>query len=242
MRVLRGWPIACAAAQGRALIALLGAVCLIPLVAGCGSQAALHPALQLGPEQVDKAEERAKGLIQAGADPSHMLTRLTEDVNVRVSGSVVLRKAAACWPPQELAFEIAQQGDDSDAGLQRAAEAALKRLTRELKFVAFVEMATSRDPATITFAMRTSRDATEYPPIVVPLPVHLSDTRSGLDPTAPPAALWSYEIWFPISGSPGYPPIDESVTSLCLVVKDGESAAECWFNMPVATSSGNLDF
>jgi len=242
MRVLHAWPFACAAAQRRALIALLGAVCLIPLVAGCGSQAALHPALQLGPEQVEKAEERAKGLIQTGADPSHIFSRLTRDANVRVSGSVVLRKAAACWPQQELTFEIAQQGDDSNAGMERAAGQALKRLRREIKFVAFVEMPIGRDPATITFAMRTSRDTVEYPPTAVSPPVHLRDLRSALDPDAPPAALWSYEIWFPIAGGPGYPPIDESVASLCLVVRDSESAAECWFDLPIATSSGNIGF
>jgi hypothetical protein len=196
----------------------------------------------MGPQQVEKAKERAKALIQAGADPSQVYTRLTQEASLRVSPGVILRKAAACWPQQELAFEIAQQGDDSDEGMKRAAEGALKRLERELKFVAFVEMPTGRDPVTITFAMRTGREGVEYPPTAVSAPVHLRDVVSRLDPNAPPVALWSYDVWFLMTGSPGFPAIDEHVASLCLVVKDGGSEAECWFDLPFVAAGGSPGF
>jgi hypothetical protein len=218
----------------------LAAVGLLPLIPACSSRAQINPGLQLSSSQIEKAKTRAKSLIRSGADPYSAYGSLMHEVNVRVSAEVILRKAAACWPQQELAFQIAQQEDDTDAGLQRAADEAVRRLGRELKFMATVEMPVGSDPAGITFAMRTHPGNTEYPPISVSTPFHLRDYTSALDPTAPPASLWAYDIWFPIAGSPGYPAIDESVRSVCLVVKQGESQAEAWFDLPRATMTSGI--
>ncbi len=185
---------------------------------------------------MDRAKLRAKRLIQAGSDPQKILDRLMQDVNVAISADVIVRKAAACWPEEELTYEIAQKGDTSDKGLQQAADEAMKRLEREMKFIVTVELPMGRDPTEISFGMCTNRGDVEYPPISVAQPVHLRDYLSALDPNMPPGSLWSYEIWFPISGSPGYPPVEVGVHSLCLLVKDGNASAEAWFKIPRASS------
>ena len=210
----------------------LVAAALLPLIPACSGRAALNEALKLTPSQIEKAKTRAKSAIRSGADPYSVYGGMMRDVNARISADVILREAAACWPQQELAFQIAQNGDETDAGLQRAADEAVRRLERELKFMATVEIPIGRDPADITFAMRTQQGGVEYPPISVSTPFHLRDYTSALDPSTPPAGLWAYDMWFPIAGSPGYPPIDSSVSSICLVVKHGESEAEAWFTLP----------
>lgn len=170
-------------------------------------------------------------MAKSGADPYRAYGGLFRDVNTRLSADVIIRQAAACWPQSEIAFEIAQQRDPSESAVKRAVDRALKRVERQLKFVVILQISKSRDPASITFAMQ-GPGGTEYPPVAVAAPIYLRDVLSGLDPNMPPAAMYSYDVYFPIAGSPGYPPIDTSVSRLGLVVRDGESEATEWFNLP----------
>lgn len=203
---------------------------LLSLLSGCGNQVELNPALVAQPEDIDRGTAVGKSLIANGADPYQAFAAQMQDVNVRVSADVIIRQAAACWPRSEIAFEIAKQGDASDAGVQKALSEALQYLQGEIRFVVVLQLPDSRDPASIDFEMRALN--TKYPPIAVEKPIFVREVSSALDPDMPPSSLWSYNVSFPISGSPGYPPIDVSVSSLTVAVKDGESEAEICFSLP----------
>ncbi len=222
--------------RGRAIgVWCVCALALAGLGGGCSSRAQINPGLQVTPYQMDRAKERAKRVIRAGADPNRIINSLMKDVNVSISANVVVTKAAACWPQDELAYEIALKGDDSDQGLQRAADEAMKKLERQMRFIVNVQLPLGRDPSEISFALSTGQRNVEYPPVSVAQPVHLRDYMSALDPNTPPSSLWSYDVWFPIAGSPGYPPIGVGTQSLCLLVKDGDATAEAWFRIPQAS-------
>jgi hypothetical protein len=203
---------------------------LLPMVSGCGNQVELNPALVPQQEDIDQGTAAGKALIAAGADPYQAFSRLMQDINIRVSADVVIRQAAVCWPRAEIAFEIAEQGDASDTGIQKAVTEALFRLRSELRFVVVVQIPDARDPASVGFEMRAL--STSYPPVAVEKPVLIRAVSSALDPDMPPSSLWSYDVSFPISGSPGYPPIDTNTTFVTLVVKDGEAEGDITVTFP----------
>jgi hypothetical protein len=177
------------------------------------------------------AKERGKRLIQEGADPYKVYGSPREEVNTRISPDLIFRQAIACWPKNEVAFEVARQGDASERAVRHAAVEAQRRTERELKFLVILQMPQFRDPAEIQFVMRSNR-GNEYPPLAVETPTKLRDILVGLDPNMPPSALYRYEVHFPLTGSPGYPPIDTTVSSVGVVVRDGGSEGEQWFSLP----------
>jgi hypothetical protein len=202
----------------------LAAVALALIVQGCSSREALNPVFQPEPEEYQRAIERGQYIIKCGDSPYTAYRGAVDLVNVRAAPDVIIREAACCWPTDEIAFAVAAQGDASDAAADRAARQALRRAERELKFVVVIQLPKNRDPedSGITFTMRSSLGQS-YPPIAVETPVYVRDVATALDPSMPPAALYSYTIRFPIRGSPGYRPITPDVTSLDLIVQSGES-------------------
>jgi hypothetical protein len=217
-RAGRAWSLAAGLALGACV--LLGP--------GCSSQEALHPALRLEEEDYQKAVARGRNLI--GGDP-YQAYRFTEQP-LRVTPEVTIRGAACCWPKDQIVFAIAKQNDPSDAAVMRAAREARRRAEREIGFAVELVIRKTRDPSSVRFLMRTSTGQT-YPPLAVDTPVYLRDVATALDePNTPPAALYGYDLHFPIQGSPGYPPVGPEVTSLSLVVQDGELEASINFPMP----------
>lgn len=204
------------------------AASLAVLLSGCSAKERYHSALVVLDEDISRGTSRGKSLIAGGANPSDAYASRIEDVNLRVSSDVVLRSAGLGLPADEVAYQIALGGDDSDAGIRRAVTNALKTMERELKTIAVVQVAKSRDPASIEFALRTNI-GTDYPPIAVETPTFLRDVTAAYDPTAPPAVLYSYVIHFPARGGPGVPAIGPTVSSLSLVVRDGEYEGKATF-------------
>jgi len=213
------------------LAVALGAGTVLLALVGCSNREVLHPAFRLEEKDYERAVERGRSLVSCGDDPYRAYSRAGQDVSLRVSPDVVVRQAACCWPKDEIAFAIAKQGDASDVGVARAAKQARKRVQREVKFSVVLQMPKARDPATISFQMRSSVGQV-YPPIAVETPVYLRDVSSALDPDMPAAALYSFDVHFPIRGSPGYPPIGPEVSYLQLIVEDGDSQATVDFPMP----------
>jgi len=204
------------------------AASLAVLLSSCSAKERYHSALVVLDEDISRGTSRGKSLIASGANPSDAYASRIEDVNLRVSSDVVLRSAGLGLPADEIAYQIALGGDDSDAGIRRAVTNALKTMERELKTIAVVQVAKSRDPASIEFALRTNI-GTDYPPIAVETPTFLRDVTAAYDPTAPPAVLYSYIIHFPARGGPGVPAIGPTVSSLSLVVRDGEYEGKATF-------------
>jgi len=219
-------------------VLLLGLAALLPLlVAGCASNVNMNPALKVEPKDMEAAKQRGVGLLNAGADPYSVYSWTTKSVNVRVSGDVVLQDAALCLPKDEIAFAIAKSGDKSEAGVNRAAEEAAQRASNEVKFSVVLQVAKAKDPTSVQFEMRTNTGQS-YPPLAVEAPTFIRDIVSALDPTAPPGALYGYDVRFPARGSPGYPPIDISVSSVTLVVKDGQSEGSADFYLTTTPRRG----
>jgi hypothetical protein len=190
----------------------------------------LHPALRLEQQDYERAVERGKNLVLCGDNPYKAYSS-TKSVAVRVTPGVMIREATCCWPGDEIAFAIAKQGEGSEAAIARAAQQARKRVGREIKFWVAVQLPKARDPRELTFLMRTNMGQS-YPPIAVETPVYLRDIASALDPDLAASALYAFDLHFPIRGSPGYPAIGPEVTSLQLVVQDGDAEATVEFALP----------
>jgi hypothetical protein len=214
--------------------ALLAATVLgFSLIAGgCSSRETLHPALRIDDEDMSRAVRRGKGVIAAGSDPEEALKWRLEDINVRVSGDVILRSAGCCYPQDEVCYRVAVGGDKSDAGVRRAVNEALKTIGNELRCLATVQLPKTKDPASIDFALRTSLGV-EYPPIAVQTPQWVRDITPIYDASGTSSALYYYVIRFPVRGGPGVPPVGPNVRSLSLIVKDGDAEASATFNLPV---------
>jgi hypothetical protein len=203
-------------------MALLAVGAAVLAGTGCGGRAELHPALRVENEDLQRAISKGRSLIRQEADVDEARTWALRDANVRVSREVIIRKAGCSWPVDEIALAIAEQGDDSDAGVRRAARRAMRLLERELKFMVVMQVPKSRDPASVEFALRTSRGV-EYPPIAVETPTFLREVVSPFDADAPRGAMYYYVVRFPIRGGPGVPPVGPTVSALNLVVRDGQS-------------------
>jgi len=215
--------------RGRA--AVVGAGCLALLAAGCSAESRINPVFRIDNTQLDRAISSGKNAIMGGVDPNDLLANQMVDVNLRVSSGVILRSAGCCWPNQEIAYHIAMAGDSSDAGIRRAVSAAMRLVERELKCVATIQIPVDRDPTSVAFALRTSTGV-EYPPMAVEKPVFVRNVTSVYDPTAPAGALYFYVIRFPVRGGPGVPPVGPNVSSLNLVVRDGDAEAQVNFPIP----------
>jgi hypothetical protein len=207
-----------------------GALLLALALLGCSSNVTLNSAFRIEPKDVDKATERGVSLLKSGGDPYSVYKWSTKSVNERVSQQIIVQDAALCLPKDEIAFAIVKQGDPSDSAVKRAVSQAVKRASNEVKFSVVLQITTGRDPKTVEFEMRTNTGGV-YPPLAVEEPVMLRTVSSVLDPTAPPSALWGYDVHFPLRGSPGYPPIDTSVNTLYLVVRDGQSESRIPFDL-----------
>ena len=205
------------AALGALLVALAWLGC------GCSSREAIHPGLRVDQQEFDRAVERGRSLVASGADPYQAYGGCTQSVNQRLSGNVILREVSCGWPAQEIAFAIAKQGKSDDTAVQMTAREARRRAEKEIKFSAILQLPKDYDVSRLSFSMRSSLGQI-YPPIAVEQPIYLRDVSSALDPSMPPSALYAFEVRFPIQGSPGYPAIGPEVTSLQLVVQEGESA------------------
>ncbi len=208
-----------------------GALSLIVLAGGCTSREVLHPALRPSTNDTSRAVNRGKRAISIGADPEDTFKFRLEDINVRVSGEVVLRSAGCCWPQDEICYQVAAGGDTSDAGIRRAVSKAMKMIDHELRCVATVQIPQDRDPASVDFALRTNVGV-EYPPIAVETPQWVRNISPTFDTSATPAALYYYVVRFPIRGGPGVPPVGPNVRSLSLIVKDGNAEAKATFELP----------
>jgi hypothetical protein len=198
---------------------------------GCGRRGDIHPALRVEGEDLERAKKRGCSLVNQGADPYEAYQRGMQDINTRVSAHVILRSAGCCWPQDEVAFQIAQRGDSSDAGVRLAVREALKTAERELKFAVVVQMPKDRDPAEVEFLLRAI-PGVEYPALLVEEPYYLRDADSYYDENAPASAMYYYVVKFPVRGGHGIPPIGPQVSTLNLVVRDGELEATAIFRMP----------
>jgi len=213
-----------------ALVVVGASLCL--LLSGCSGKERYHSALVATDEDISRGTSRGKSLIASGADPADAYKSRMVDVNVRVSSDVILRSAGVCMPADEIAYQIALGGDSSDNGVRHAVTSALKTIERQVRTAAIVQVAKSRDPASVDFALRTS-PGTDYPPIAVEKPTFLREVKLTYDSTAPAAALYSYVILFPSRGGPGVPPIGPTVSSLSLVVQDGPYEGKATFPLQV---------
>ncbi len=217
---------------GRSIATLLriAALLLALVVVGCSSNVTLNSAFLIEPKDVDKAQERGVSLLNSGADPYSVYNWSTKSVNERVSSQIIVQDAALCLPKDEIAFAIVKQGDASETAVKRAVNQAVKQVSSEVKFSVVLQVSSGRDPKTVQFEMRTNNGGV-YPPLAVEEPVMLRAVASVLDPTAPPSAMYGYDVHFPLRGSPGYPPIDTSVSTLYLIVRDGQSESKIPFNL-----------
>jgi len=211
------------------------AIALAVVVLGCSSNVNLNAAFVLQPQDIEKATERGVSLLKQGADPYSVYNWSTKSVNERVSTDVVVQDAALCLPKDEIAFAIVKQGDPADSAVNRAVNQTVKQVSSEVKFSVILQLATTRDPNTVQFEMQSSAGG-KYPPLAVEEPALIRQVSSALDPTAPPSALYGYDVYFPLRGSPGYPPIDTSVTTLYLVVKDGQAESKIPFDLTYAAN------
>lgn len=199
-------------------------------VSGCASRDRLHPGLRVNDDELSSAIKRGKRLIPAG-DPEQAFSYRVVDVNTQISSDVILRKAGPCWPEDEIAYQIALGGDSSDAAVKQATNTGLSIVERQMRFVAVLQIAKERDPASIEFALRTNQ-GTEYPPVSVEAPQFIRSVNPTFDPTAKPAGLYSYTVHFPVAGGPGVPPIGPTTYSLDFVVKVGDSQGSARFSIP----------
>jgi len=213
------------------LVGLAGLLCV--LVAGCASNVDLNPALKVEPKDMEAAKQRGVGLLNAGADPYSVYNWTTKSVNERVTSEVILQDAALCLPKDEIAFAIAKSPDKSEEAVNRVAEEAAQRASQEIKFSLVIQVAKTRDPRSVQFEMRTNTGQS-YPPLAVEEPIFIRDVTSALDPSIPPGAMYGYDVRFPARGSPGYPPIDTSVSTVTLVVKDGTAEGTAEFYLTTA--------
>lgn len=209
-------------------LAVLGSAILV--AGGCGGRRELHPALRVDGEELELAIQRGRGMVNAGVDAGEARRQALEPANVRVSADVIIRSVGCCWPVKEIAYQIAERGDASEGGIRQAVRQALKSVERELKFLVEVQIPESRDPASIGFALRTNMGV-EYPPVAVEAPAFLREVVSPFDPSTPPGAMYYYVVRFPIRGGPGIPGVGPEVSSLSLVVKDGESEGAVTFSL-----------
>lgn len=209
-------------------VLVLGSLCV--LGAGCSSRQQVHPALLVENEDIDRAIRRGKTIISTGDDPYNAFGPM-QDVNVSVSADVIIRGAVMCWPREEIAFQVAQAGDTSDRGINQAVDQALRKIEREIRFFATLQIPKTKDLSTLQFALRAD-GRSEYPALVVEQPMYDRDVSSPFDPGAAPSALYLFTMHFPIRGGPGVPPIGPNVRSLDLVVKDGESEGTVQFELP----------
>ena len=216
-----------------AKLAVIAAMALVlaGLLTGCSNRAALHPALRVQSQDVERATRRGQSMIGSGEAPEDAFAYRTVDVTERLSSEVIVRSAGICLPVDRLAYEIAKGGDSSERGTRKAISQATRAADREVMFVASVQVSQTFDPANIQFKLRTNT-AMEYPPIAVDMPVLLREVRPSFDPTAAMAELYYYVVHFPVSGGPGVPPIGPEVTSLTLVISDGTSEATVEFPLP----------
>jgi hypothetical protein len=214
----------------RVLAVLAVGACAV-LAGGCGKQEDIHPALRIEGDDLERAKRQGCSLINLGADPYEAYARDFRDVNKRLTAHVILRSAACCWPQDEVAFQIAQSGDASEAAVNQAAKEAVELTRRVIKFAAVLQMPKDRDPVTIEFALRTST-GTEYPALEVEEPYYIRDAKSYYDEHAPASGMYYYMVKFPVRGGGGIPPIGPGVNMLYLVVRDGDMEADAEFVMP----------
>jgi hypothetical protein len=197
---------------------------------GCSSRDRLHPGLRLDDDELTDAIKRGKRVCATG-DPQQAFLGRVRDVNTQISSDVILRKAGPCWPADEIAYQIALGGDTSDAAIKQAANAGLKIVERQMRFVAILQVSNDRDPASVEFALRAGA-GTEYPPISVEAPAFIRAVNPTFDRSARPAGLYSYMVHFPVVGGPGVPPIGPATRSLELVVKVDDSEGSIRFTIP----------
>ncbi len=200
------------------------------IASGCSNSETVHPALRLEEEDYTKAVKKASGLVASKSDPTRAYVGGMQQVNLRVSQDVIIREAAVCWPAEELAYLIVKNAAD-DSAVARVARQARRTVETDLKIEVVMQLPKSQDPSSLKFALKTSLGE-EYPPLAVEPPTFIRDVASALDPSMPASAMYTYDVHFPIQGSPGFPPIGPGVTSLDLVVKDGTLQATTSFVMP----------
>jgi hypothetical protein len=202
------------------------------MLAGCSDRESVHPALRVEDDEFEKAVERGRTIAATGGDPYKAYSFGTQQVNLRVSPAVIVREAACCWPKDEVAFLIAKDANGDASAVDRIAKRVRAQAERDLKFTVLIQMPKTRDPtAAVEFAMRSSTGCI-YPPLAVESPVFIRDVSSALDPDMPAAAIYGYDVHFPIQGSPGYPKLGPETSELTLIVKDGEAHASVTFSMP----------
>jgi hypothetical protein len=212
-----------------ARLLVVAAACLLAM--GCSSRQELHPALLIEDRDIERAVRRGKMLIATGEDPYNAFGRGLQDANVRVSPDVIIRGASICYPVEEIAFHIACGGDDSDRGVHQTLEQAMRKLQREIRFFALLQLPKARDPSTVQFALRAGSGG-EYPALVIEEPIYDRDVSSTFDARAVPSALYYFTVHFPVRGGPGVPPIGPSVRHLSLVIRDGSSEGSVSFQLP----------
>jgi hypothetical protein len=213
------------------LTAVLLAIAVCQLAAGCASRQKLHPRLLLEDEQIDRSVRRGKTLVSTWNDPLNAFTRGVSEANVRVSADVIVRGAQICWPEEEIAYQIAVGGDKSDKAVHIAVEEALKRVERQIRFFATLQLPKTKDPSTLEFFLRTSARK-EYPALIVEEPVFERSVVSPYDASAPVSGIYYFTVHFPVRGGPGIPPIGPTVRYLDLVVRDGSSEGSVRFELP----------
>jgi hypothetical protein len=204
---------------------------LAAIASGCTGSGIVHPAFEVDQKTVDEAIKLGVEFRDAKADPYKLFNHSTESVNVRLSADLVFLQATCCWPLDEIAFVVAQEGETSKVRLQRTVNEARKRAERELRFLALIQLSKARDPGTVTFALRTNTGQ-EYQPLVVEPPVLLQEVPAIHARDEAPAEQLAYAVRFPVRGTPGYPPIDPSVRTLTFVVREGGSEGTASFALP----------
>ncbi len=208
---------------------------LASLTLGCSGGTPVNPALLLtDPQEIEDATKRGINMINTGADPYAVYGHTTKDVNLRLGSDIIVRSAAICLPKDELAFQVAMGGNTTEDGAKRAADAAVQQINRQVKFTVVLQIAKSHKPEDVTFELLAS-DPKPYPPVTVEKPQFIQDVSSALDPDIPPMTIYGYNVSFSTTGSPGFPAIDTSVSTLTLMIESAGTSTKVSFGLVTGT-------
>jgi hypothetical protein len=205
-------------------------VAALLLAAGCGSKTKVHPALILtDQQQIEEATKRGIRMINGGVDPYTLFGKTTREINERLGGGVIVRSVSLCLPQDELTFRVVMAGDPSDEGAKAAADAALQQINRQVRFTTVLQIAKTTRPEDVEFELLTI-GGKPYPPVAVEPPEFIAEVPA-YDANSPAAAVYGYNIYFPTTGSPGFPAIGEGTMTLTLVTKAEGASTKVAFNL-----------
>ncbi len=204
---------------------------LLPLLSvGCAKKPrTMNSVFQIADQgDIDQAVQRGKsyrGNPYAVYSANHQ-----QDPNFRVSPNVIVHHAILCMPSDEVAFAVASlPATTSDDAISQKVDAAIDDINRQVKFVVDLQLTQNADPNAISFEMLTNAVTHPYPPVLAVKPQLLNNLPGSPEGDVAAGSLYRYVIYFETIGSPGYPALDFSVSSLDLVVKDGNQQAPVHF-------------